>query len=101
MNQFMAAHLASNGDENGPVTMGYFARADLAFYYALADAFTVCDHYFCSVLGPAAPPEYGEYLVQEILTTLTSNPDVWAQTVFLALPGDHADPAAGTERPPA
>ena len=35
-----------------------------------------CEH-------PAAPPEYGEYLVQEILTTLTSNPDVWAQTVFL------------------
>ena len=35
-----------------------------------------CEH-------PAAPPEYGEYLVQQILTTLTSNPDVWAQTVFL------------------
>ena len=208
MNQFMAAHLASDGDDNGPVTMGYFTRADLAFYYALADAFTVCDHYFCSVLGPtdpnrlmgmsawidpaganggpvvetfddrvaeygklswetmperllaagvswkvyndptgliglsplpyfkaynnpfsvtgfelvskaltpvypssfasdvkagklpsvswiipplaecehpAAPPEYGEYLVQEILTTLTSNPDVWAQTVFLVI----------------
>ena len=55
MNQFMAAHLASDGDENGPVTMGYFTRADLAFYYALADAFTVCDHYFCSVLGPTDP----------------------------------------------
>jgi phospholipase C len=208
MDKFMAAHLAADGAQNGPVTMGYFTRADLAFYYALADAFTVCDHYFCSVLGPtdpnrlmgmsasidpagtaggpvvqtfsnpvaeygklswetmperllaagvswkvyndplgliglnvlpffkaynnpfsvkgfelvskgltpsypasfaadvkagtlpsvswiipplaecehpAAPPEYGEYLVQQILTTLVSSPEVWAQTVFLVI----------------
>jgi phospholipase C len=55
MNSFMTAHLASDGATNGPVAMGYFTRADLAFYYALADAFTVCDHYFCSVLGPTDP----------------------------------------------
>lgn len=36
----------------GPMTMGHFARADLPFHYALADAFTVCDAYFCSCLGP-------------------------------------------------
>jgi phospholipase C len=34
-----------------------------------------CEH-------PAAPPEYGEYLVQQVLTTLVSNPEVWARTVF-------------------
>ena len=55
MNSFITAHLAADGDPNGPLTMGYFTRADLAFYYALADAFTVCDHYFCSVLGPTDP----------------------------------------------
>jgi phospholipase C len=55
LDSFMTAHLASDGAQNGPVTMGYFTRADLAFYYALADAFTVCDHYFCSVLGPTDP----------------------------------------------
>jgi phospholipase C len=208
MSQFINAHLAADGATNGPVTMGYYNRSDLAFYYALADAFTVCDGYFCSVLGPtdpnrlmgmsasidpngtaggpvvetftdrlaeygklswttmperlleagvswkvyndptgllglsplpyfkaynnplsitgieliakaltptypksfasdvasgslpsvswiipplaecehpAAPPEYGEYLVQQILSTLVSNPDVWAQTVFLVI----------------
>jgi phospholipase C len=208
MNAFMTAHLASDGDENGPVTMGYYTGTELAFYYALADAFTICDSYFCSVLGPtdpnrlmgmsasidpeganggpvvetfsdriaeygklgwetmpqrllsagvswkvyndptgllglsplpyfaayddpfsitgielvakgltptypsdfasdvasgqlpsvswiipplaecehpAAPPEYGEYLVQQILNTLVSNPGVWAQTVFLVI----------------
>jgi phospholipase C len=55
LNAFMTAHLASDGDTNGPVTMGYYNRADLAFYYALADAFTICDHYFSSVLGPTDP----------------------------------------------
>ena len=208
MNAFMTAHLSADGAQNGPVTMGYYTSNELAFYYALADAFTVCDGYFCSVLGPtdpnrlmgmsasidphgtaggpvvetfsnrigeygklswetmpeallkagvswkvyndptgllglsplpyfknynnvfsitglelisraltpsypgdfasdvksgklpavswiipplaecehpAAPPEYGEYLVQQILSTLVSNPSVWAQTVFLVI----------------
>ena len=35
--------------------MGYYKRQDLPFYYALADAFTICDNYHCSVLGPTHP----------------------------------------------
>ncbi len=35
-----------------------------------------CEH-------PAAPPEYGEYLAQQILDTLVSNPEVWARTVLI------------------
>jgi phospholipase C len=208
MNSFITAHLSADGDTNGPVTMGYFTGSELAFYYALANAYTVCDGYFCSVLGPtdpnrlmgmsawidpagtaggpvittssdrvsqyntlswqtmpqalleagvswkvyndptgliglsplpyfkafsdpfsitgleliargltptypgtfasdvaagklpsvswiipnlaecehpAAPPEWGEYLVQQILSTLVSNPDVWATTVFIVI----------------
>ncbi|MBS1684838.1 MAG: phospholipase C, phosphocholine-specific [Bacteroidetes bacterium] len=38
-----------------PLTMGYYTRADLPFYYALADAFTVCDHNFCSSLTGTTP----------------------------------------------
>ncbi|MEO5563806.1 MAG: phospholipase C, phosphocholine-specific, partial [Chitinophagaceae bacterium] len=33
-----------------PLTMGYYSRADIPFYYSLADAFTVCDQHFCSSL---------------------------------------------------
>ena len=33
-----------------PFTLGHYARADIPFYYALADAFTVCDQAFCSSL---------------------------------------------------
>jgi len=52
MDKFVASHLVADGAEHGPVTMGYYTRAELPFYYALADAFTVCDGYFSSVLGP-------------------------------------------------
>ena len=38
-----------------PLTMGYFTRADLPFHYALADAFTICDAYHCSIFGPTNP----------------------------------------------
>ncbi|MGH7188720.1 MAG: phosphocholine-specific phospholipase C, partial [Acetobacteraceae bacterium] len=30
------------------LTMGYYLREDIPFHYALADAFTICDNYFCS-----------------------------------------------------
>jgi phospholipase C len=33
-----------------PLTMGYHNRADIPFYYAFADAFTVFDQHFCSSL---------------------------------------------------
>jgi len=32
--------------------MAHMERSDLPFHYALADAFTVCDGYHCSMLGP-------------------------------------------------
>ena len=55
LDSFVTAHLAADGAANGPVTMGYFTRSELAFYYALADAFTICDGYHCSVIGPTDP----------------------------------------------
>jgi phospholipase C len=55
MDGFVTGHLAADGSGNGPLTMGYYDRSDLQFYYALADAFTICDHYFCSVIGPTDP----------------------------------------------
>lgn len=43
------------GAEHLPLTLGYHTRQDLPFYYALADAFTVCDHAFCSSLTGTTP----------------------------------------------
>ena len=55
MDAFVRAHLAADGDRNFVTTMGYFTQSELGFYYALADAFTICDAYHCSVLGPTDP----------------------------------------------
>ncbi|GAA5482047.1 phosphocholine-specific phospholipase C [Haloferula sargassicola] len=38
-----------------PLTLGYYQREDLSFYYQFADAFTVCDHYFCSASTCTSP----------------------------------------------
>jgi phospholipase C len=55
MDKWVSEHVAVDGPQNGPLCMGYYTRKDLPFYYALADAFTICDHYHCSVLGPTDP----------------------------------------------
>jgi phospholipase C len=56
MDGFVRAHEAVDGTVNGvpvgPETMGYYTRSDIRFYYALANAFTICDGYHCSVIGP-------------------------------------------------
>ena len=39
-------------------TMAHMQRSDLPFHYALADSFTACDGYHCSMLGPTDPNRY-------------------------------------------
>jgi phospholipase C len=39
-------------------SMAHMQRSDLPFHYALADAFTVCDGYHCSMLGPTDTNRY-------------------------------------------
>ncbi|HVA32801.1 MAG TPA: alkaline phosphatase family protein [Candidatus Baltobacteraceae bacterium] len=54
---WVEAHYRSNG-KSAPLTMGYYTREDVPFHYALADAFTICDGYHCSVMGPTNPNRY-------------------------------------------
>jgi phospholipase C len=54
MDGFVTSRLAINPND-AVLTMGYYTRADIPYYYALADAFTICDNYFCSVIGPTDP----------------------------------------------
>jgi len=58
-------HQAWNGGKydgwvpnKGTSTMAFLNRDDIPFHYALADAFTVCDAYHCSFLGPTDPNRY-------------------------------------------
>jgi phospholipase C len=54
MDNWLPAHRAADG-ANAPYVMGYHTREDIPFQFALAESFTVCDRYFCSVLGPTWP----------------------------------------------
>jgi phospholipase C len=54
MDGFVSSRLSINSND-AVLSMGYYTRADLPYYYALADAFTICDNYFCSVIGPTDP----------------------------------------------
>lgn len=54
MDNWMPAHRKADGAK-APYVMGYHTRDDLPFQYALAEAFTICDAYHCSVLGPTWP----------------------------------------------
>jgi phospholipase C len=38
-----------------PTTMGHYTREDLPFYYALADAFTICDQSYCGAMTSTTP----------------------------------------------
>jgi phospholipase C len=55
MDKWLTTHVQQDGVDYGPVVMGYYDRQTLPFHYQLADAFTVCDNYHCSVLGPTYP----------------------------------------------
>ncbi|GAB3134520.1 phospholipase C, phosphocholine-specific [Tsukamurella serpentis] len=55
-------HAALNGGWNDgwiaaktDSTMAYYDRQDIPFHYALADTFTLCDHYFCSSPTSTSP----------------------------------------------
>jgi phospholipase C len=57
MDAFVKTHTSTQfeGPDYGLLTMGYHTRADIPFHYALADAFTICDGYHCSIMGPTHP----------------------------------------------
>jgi phospholipase C len=54
MDNWIPAHRKADG-VNGPYVMGYHTRADIPFQFALAEAFTICDAYHCSMMGPTHP----------------------------------------------
>jgi len=54
MDGFVTSRLAINAND-AILSTGYYNRSDLPYYYGVADAFTICDNYFCSVIGPTDP----------------------------------------------
>ncbi|AKN92491.1 phospholipase C [Xanthomonas oryzae pv. oryzicola] len=79
----------------GELTMGYFQRHDIPYYHALADAFTICDGYYCSLHGPTNPnrmylftgtsgPSVGNFGAQAVTNADDSN---WTADMARDKPG--------------
>ncbi|WP_329371978.1 phospholipase C, phosphocholine-specific [Streptomyces sp. NBC_00669] len=63
--EWTGSHAAVNGGRydqwiaaKSAATMAHLTREDIPFHYALADAFTVCDAYHCSLIGGTDPNRY-------------------------------------------
>jgi phospholipase C len=68
---WMNSHLATEPDAaQAAICMGYYERADIPFYYALADHFTICDSYYCSMIA-------GTDINRLYSMTGTIDPDGW------------------------
>jgi len=81
MDNWVPAHRKADG-AHGPYTMGHYERADIPFQFALAEAFTLCDAYHCSMMGPTHPNRL-------FWMTGTVDPD-----------GLHGGPQSNNHRPP-
>ena len=55
---FVLEHLNANGAEVAHEVMGYHTREDIPVLWALADEYTLCDQWFCALLGPTWPNRY-------------------------------------------
>ena len=69
MDQWVLSHQKTNPSD-AALTMGYYERKDIEFYYALADQFTICDAYHCSTIG-------GTDINRMFSMTGTIDPDGW------------------------
>src|SRR5262249_6846504 len=54
-NAWNQGHYDRWASQQGPIAMNYMTRDDVPYHCALADAFTVGDAYFCSIMGPTNP----------------------------------------------
>src|ERR1700730_5667952 len=95
MDGFVSSRLAINSND-AVLSMGYYTRADIPYYYALADGFTICDNFFCSVMGPTDPNRLytmaasldpdgknGGPILQTIITNRTS---VYGRLTYTTMP---------------
>ncbi len=113
-NDGFAQEHGSRYGTDGAEVMGYLSRDDLPISYALADAYAVCDRYFCSVMGPTWPnrlyghlgssqgmksndlPDTGSYTDPAVWAKLTEAGVDWryyyTDLPFIALLGNQIEP---------
>jgi phospholipase C len=81
--------LASNTKDN--FSIGYYTQADLAFFGSAAPEWTVCDRYFCGILGPTFPNRFYQHSAQtdrlSNTVVLSTMPTIWDNLAAAGLDG--------------
>jgi phospholipase C len=85
---FVIAHAESAGAAVAHEVMGYHVRNHLPVTYALADAYTVCDQWFCSLLSQTWPNRYYLWACDSSGST-NNTPASPGPTTILSLCADH------------
>jgi phospholipase C len=72
---FVIAYENSWGTDVPPDAMSYLVRDNIPVSHALADAYTTCDRWFCSVLGPTWPNRMYFHTAQSMGLTANEVPE--------------------------
>jgi phospholipase C len=68
---------------NDTFAIGYYTAKDRPFMSKLAQAYTTCDRYFCSILGPTYPNRFFQHSAQtdrlDDALTKSTLPTIWDQ----------------------
>jgi phospholipase C len=78
---------------NDIYALGYYGRQDRPFHNALALQYTVCDRYFCSILGPTFPNRMYSHAAQtdrlSNTFTLSTLPTIWDRLAAAGVSGTY------------
>ena len=69
--------------QNDSFAISYYEAKDRPFMSRLAQAYTTCDRYFCSILGPTYPNRFFQHAAQtdrlDDALTVSTLPTIWDQ----------------------
>jgi phospholipase C len=81
-NDGFVSSYAAEGALDPTLVMGYYERGTLPVSYALADAYSICDRWFCSVMGPTWPNRFYLHMGTSGGATTNDTPAEVPPTIF-------------------
>ena len=79
--------------KNDVYSLGYYTEPDRPFHNSLARHYTVCDRYFCSILGPTFPNRMFSHAAQTDRLTnsfaMSALPTIWDRLVSAGVTGTY------------
>jgi phospholipase C len=79
---FLKVHQRDHGNPTAIQPMQYLTRNEVPVSYALADAYTTCDRWFCSVMGPTWPNRFYWHTGQAFGQMVNTLPDQLSPSIY-------------------